>query len=62
MLLNYTSDALSSVGHSTRAPLVLGVTFPLHLLALLCVSARILVKIKLGKFGREDMLIIIASV
>lgn len=62
MLLNYSSDALSSVSHSTRASLVLGVTFPLHFLALLFVTARILVKIKLGKFGREDILIIIALV
>lgn len=62
MLLNYSSDTLSSISRSTRASLVLGVTFPLHFLALLCVSARILVKIKLGKFGREDVLIIIASV
>lgn len=63
MFLNFDSGTLTdSAPPPTRAPLVLGVGFSLQIIVVFFVSARIIVKAKLGKLGVEDVLIIIASV
>lgn len=62
MYLVYPPDEASNHSTSSRGLLVLGITFPLHFLALIFVSARVLVKVKLGRFGREEVLIIISAV
>lgn len=62
MYLVYPPDEPSNHGANSRAPLVLAVAFPLHFLALIFVSARVLVKVKLGRFGREEVLILISTV
>lgn len=63
MLLDYLrqgSETLPTA--STRAPILLTVGFGLHFLAVMCVGARVLVRLKLGRFGREDVLIVISTV
>lgn len=62
MYLVYPPDEPSNHSTNSRAPLVLAVAFPLHFLALIFVSARVLVKVKLGRFGREEVLILISAV
>lgn len=65
MLVNYRSNQLNYSFDSnppTRAYIVLWVCYTWHILALIVVSARILVKVKLGRFGKEDVLILIATV
>lgn len=62
MLLDFESANPNDANLQTRAPTVLGVIIPLHVLALVVVSARILVKTKLGKLGADDLFIGIALV
>lgn len=56
------ANDIPSLTPATRAYLVLGVNYPLFFLAFLFVSARILVKTKLRKLGREDVLIVFSTV
>lgn len=60
MLLHYQSETPAAV--PTRAPIFLGIGFALHFLAVLFVGARVLVKWKLGRLGRDDVLIVISTV
>lgn len=60
MLPNYQSN--DSPNPSTRAHLVIGIALPFYVLTFLMVSARILVKSKLGKLGVDDFLIGISMV
>lgn len=60
--INYPADDTPGPTPATRAYLVLGVNYSLFLLAFLFVSARILVKAKLRKLGREDVLIVFSTV
>lgn len=63
MLLNFHSDDFDDItAPPTRAHIVLGLMFPLHILAVIFVTARILVKAKLKKLGVEDVCIVIALV
>lgn len=63
MLLDYLHFSSKTLATApTRAPILLCIGFALHLLAVLCVGARVLVKWKLGRLGREDVLIVISTV
>lgn len=63
MLLNFNSVIPDDTASpQTRARIVLGVIFPLHVLAITFVFARVLVKAKLRKLGVEDALIVLALV
>lgn len=63
MLLNFDSGTpVDGAPSHTRAYLVLGVGFSLHIVTVFIVSARIMVKVKLGKLVMEDVLIIFAQV
>lgn len=63
MLLDFDSIIPDYTGSPpTRAHIVLGVIFPLHILAVTLVCARVLVKAKLRKLGVEDALIVMALV
>lgn len=63
MFLNFNSGSVpDATDPPSRAPVVLGVSISLYIVAIVFVSAQILVKGKLGKLGIEDMLISVASV
>lgn len=51
-----------AVSGETRAYVVLAVNYSIFALAAVLVSARVLVKVKLRKLGREDFLILISMV
>lgn len=61
MSLDFSQTA-NDAAPPTRAHVILGVLIPIQILALFTVSARILVKAKLGRLGAEDLLIVIAAV
>lgn len=63
MLLDYLRYQFETpINPPTRAPLLLSIAFSLFFLALLFVSARLLVNWKLGRLGREDALIATSTV
>lgn len=62
MFLNFDSGSAAAAAPSSRAPVVLGVSISLYIVAIVFVSAQIVVKGKIGKLGIEDMLISIAAV
>lgn len=63
MFLNFDSATPArKPAPATRAPVALGVGISLYLVAILFVSAQIVVKVKLGKLGAEDLLICISAV
>lgn len=63
MFLNFDSGPPApKPAPPTRAPLALGVGISLYLVAVVFVSAQLVVKTKLGKLGTEDVLISIAAV
>lgn len=63
MLLDFDSSNDPYVASPpTRAHFILGLMFPLLIIALLFVFMRVSVKAKLGKLGVEDVFIVFASV
>lgn len=63
MFLNFDSATpVHKPAPPTRAPVALGVGISLYLVAILFVSAQIVVKAKLGKLGAEDLLICMSAV
>ncbi|KAL0638667.1 hypothetical protein Q9L58_002245 [Maublancomyces gigas] len=61
MFLNFDNNGSIDIAPPSRAHFVLGVASSAYIVALTFVSARVLVKAKLGKFGLEDVLICISA-